>query len=273
MVLAHLMLDQSNLELIIAHFDHGIRPDSAADGLFVRGFALGNSLDFYEGKGNLGKAASEETARIARYKFLNQLKTKTNSDGIVTAHHQDDVVETAVVNVLRGTGRKGLSSLASGDIIRPLLHFSKDEIIDYAQKNNIAWREDKSNQDTKYLRNYIRQNVLKNINPEQRKALISLIHQTGQTNKKLEAMLEELLVDKNSKSIENWLIKQSEDNVSREIMAAWLRKNKQSFDKKTLQRLVVNAKTKPPGTRLDISKGYYLVVEKKVIRLHSKESV
>ena len=97
--------------LVVAHFDHGIRQGSATNREFVEGLAKNYGLEFFYEEGELGAKASEALARTKRYEFLNKIKKQTESDAIITAHHQDDVLETIIINLLRGTGRKGLSSL------------------------------------------------------------------------------------------------------------------------------------------------------------------
>src|SRR3989338_6989044 len=99
-------------------------------------------LPFEVGHGRLGKAASEETARQARYEFLDKVKRKYKADAIITAHHQDDLIETAFLNILRGTGRKGLSSIVNPKIRRPILNVPKAEILAYAKQHHLKWYED-----------------------------------------------------------------------------------------------------------------------------------
>jgi tRNA(Ile)-lysidine synthetase-like protein len=101
-----------NLELVVAHLDHGIREDSIEDRRFVASLAASYGLVFEYGEGRLGSGASEATAREARYNFLRGVKMKHDAKAIITAHHQDDLIETAILNMLRGTGRKGLTSLS-----------------------------------------------------------------------------------------------------------------------------------------------------------------
>ena len=110
---------------------------------------------------NLGREASEERAREARWQFLREVKDKYKADKIVTAHHADDVVETMIINLMRGTGWRGIASLRETDEIkRPLLATRKAEIITYAQEHGLSWCEDATNQDDKYLRNRIRHEVV-----------------------------------------------------------------------------------------------------------------
>ncbi len=147
-------------ELIVAHFDHGIRPESAADARFVAELAAKYELPFETKREELGSKASEELARTRRYEFLRGLAKKHNAK-IVTAHHCDDVIETIAINLTRGTGWRGLAVLDSPDIERPLLDTTKPNLIAYAKQHKLEWREDVTNQDTKYLRNDLRQKLSK----------------------------------------------------------------------------------------------------------------
>lgn len=158
-VLLDMMAKQhSSDQLVVAHFDHGIRPDSAEDALFVAGLAEKYGLPFETKREELGATASEELARHYRYAFLRQVAKKHKAI-VVTAHHGDDVVETIAINLTRGTGWRGLAVLDSPDIERPLLRLRKVELIAYAKQHDLAWREDSTNTDTKYLRNDIRKKL------------------------------------------------------------------------------------------------------------------
>lgn len=145
-------------DLIVAHFDHGIRQESAGDAEFVHELSEKYGLSFEVRREELGADASEELARERRYVFLRSIAKKYDAK-IVTAHHADDVVETIAINLIRGTGWRGLAVLNSPDIWRPLLPMRKADIISYAKKHELTWREDQTNSDTKYLRNDLRQKL------------------------------------------------------------------------------------------------------------------
>jgi tRNA(Ile)-lysidine synthase len=157
-VLLDMMTKASKDELIVAHFDHGIREDSAEDAQFVSELANKYGLVYKSKREELGKNASEALARERRYAFLRGLAKEYNAR-IVTAHHLDDLVETVVINVQRGTGWRGLAVLDSG-VMRPLIDTPKQHIISYAQANGLAWREDSTNASDAYLRNRIRRKTM-----------------------------------------------------------------------------------------------------------------
>jgi tRNA(Ile)-lysidine synthetase-like protein len=169
MVLLDLVRRLTDVELVVAHVEHGIRSDSVEDAELVRRVAMSHNLSFEMTQLDLGKDASEEEARNKRYAFLREVCKKYNASAILTAHHKDDLIETAIINMLRGTGWRGLSSLRSaGDVIRPLLAVSKSEIREYAEEQSLTWRHDSTNDDMRYLRNRVRQELLPKMSNESR---------------------------------------------------------------------------------------------------------
>jgi len=156
-VLLDMLVSRCKVEpckLVVAHFDHGIRPDSNNDAVFAKELAEKYKLQFEAKREELGPSCSEEKARNRRYEFLRSVVKKYDAK-LVTAHHADDVVETIAINLLRGTGWRGLAVLDS-DVYRPLVDMTKSEIIGYAKKHHLEWREDSTNSSDDYLRNRVR---------------------------------------------------------------------------------------------------------------------
>jgi tRNA(Ile)-lysidine synthase len=152
-------------ELIVAHFEHGIRDVSADDLEFVSKLAKNFGLKFEFECGDLGKNASEDKARAARYEFLRKVSDKYGKAEIATAHHKNDLVETILINFQRGTGWRGLAVLDSDDIWRPLISKTKNDLLNYAKKHKLLWHEDSTNESDKYLRNRLRRQ-LRNISSD-----------------------------------------------------------------------------------------------------------
>lgn len=266
MVLLDVLRRQPQVDLVVAHYDHGIRADSDEDRRLVQKAAKKYGLIFEYQQGRLGPETSEAAARDKRYDFLRHIQKKYQAKAIITAHHQDDMLETAILNLLRGTGRKGLSSLTSRPgLIRPLLNCTKHEIYDYARQNKIPWREDSTNADDKYLRNYIRHQIMPRLGAK-RQELLGLLRSTGKLNQDIDDILQSEI--KQSRQLQrHWFI-MLPYNVSCEAMAAWLRQNNiTSFDRPLVERLTVAAKTKPASKLTPISAHWQLQIGKHDLRL------
>jgi tRNA(Ile)-lysidine synthase len=263
-------LDPRQYRFVVAHLDHGIREDSADDRRFVQDLANNYKLPFVFDNAQLGADASEDRARQARYAFLHDIKTKVGARAIVTAHHQDDLLETAVHNIVRGTGRKGLSSLKSTmHIERPLMGHTKEQITVFAHANGLKWRNDPSNVDITYTRNYIRHNVLTRFSDEHKQQLAEHCNRLLQLNETIDQQLTSLLHQQTkAKALDRqWFVSLPHD-VSKEVIAAWLRAhNVSEFDKKTIDRLVVGAKTSMIGSLFDVKNGVSLSVTSKYLVL------
>lgn len=267
MVVLDVLCRQSQLELVVAHYDHGIRTDSYKDRKLVQKTAKDYGLVFEYEEGKMAPNASEATARAKRYDFLRRVQEKHQARAIITAHQQDDKLETAILNMIRGTGRKGLSSLSSRkDVVRPLLKSTKQEIYDYAQKNKIEWREDTTNSDERYLRNYIRLQIMPRFTTQSRQKMLDLLESTADLNKSIDKILEQEI--KKNDTLARYWFTMLPYNVSCEAMAAWLRQNNIiSFDRPLIERLTVAAKTKPAGKTIPINASWQLQITKREARL------
>ncbi len=276
MVLLHLLVSTSSQlltpdsQFIVAHFDHGIRSDSAKDKKLVEQIAKKLGLEFVYDQGKLGEDASEAKARDARYQFLRRVLRENGAKAIVTAHHQDDAVETLIINMLRGTGRRGVLK-ETDEIKRPLLGVSKDEILEYAEAHKIKWREDHTNQDTKYLRNYVRLVLLpkmKKVDPKVVDKLLDSSLTLKGVNQEIE---QELFVAIESNcQIEtdkiiipsHWLI-MLPNEVGKEVLYECVRKLsvEAEIDRKNIENLLVFAKTAKPNKQMSLNKKIKVLTE------------
>lgn len=161
-------------QLIVAHFEHGIRGENSKfDALFVKNLSQKYRVKYEIGHGNLTKNASEDEARLKRYGFLKQMAAKYDGQ-LVTAHHQDDLIETIAINLTRGTGWRGLAVFGDASIARPLVAMRKDDIYTYALKHGLEWVEDETNLTDAYLRNRIRRKTNLTLTTGQREKLLAL---------------------------------------------------------------------------------------------------
>ena len=275
MVLLDLLRQRPKLELVVAHFDHGIRPDSAADRKLVQKIAKAYGMQFVYANGNLGANAGEALAREARYAFLRQVREEQGAKAIITAHHQDDMLETAIMNLLRGTGRLGLSSLKNRDgLIRPLLDWNKKGVREYAEQHDLVWAEDTTNTDERYLRNYIRHNILSRFTKQGKDTLLQHIKQAGKINEEIDKLLNKDLEEQPGKAEldRGWYL-QLPYAVATEMMAAWLRRNGiAQFDRHMIERLVVAAKTASPGKLADVNSRHVVEFTKDRIKITDRKS-
>ncbi len=263
MVLLDMLRQQPGLQLTVAHLDHGIREDSGEDRQLVQTEAQRQGLPFVYHEARLGAGTSEATARAARYKFLHAARQASEGRAIITAHHQDDVLETAILNLIRGSGRKGLTALSGRhDLERPLLQVPKWELIQYAKDQGLRWREDSTNQNVDYLRNYIRHQILPRFSEAARLQLLEIIAKLRETNRELDDLLvTQLHLQSVAGQLERQWFNQLPHDVAREIMAAWLRaRGLRGFDSRALERLVVAAKVAAPGKVFDVLQGVTLRV-------------
>lgn len=194
MALLDMLRRQTDLELVAAHVDHGIRGDSGEDEKLVRLFCMSHNILYTTKKLHLGARASEEMARKARYDFLQHCRIVHKADAILTAHHQDDLLETVIINLIRGTGWRGLSPFNQAGILRPLLATTKKSLISYAKKHKIIWHEDSTNIDQRYLRNYVRYNLIPTMQknePQWREQLLRLIRKQMRLRRTIEQLLDD----------------------------------------------------------------------------------
>jgi tRNA(Ile)-lysidine synthetase-like protein len=259
---------------VVAHFDHGIREDSAEDRRLVQALAREYGLPFVYREGQLGPDASEAAAREARYAFLHHMREVSGASAVITAHHQDDVLETIVLNLLRGTGRRGLSSLKSTDVVkRPLLHVPKKELLRYASREGLRWRDDSTNADEKYARNYVRKYILPRFADRDREALYILGRWAHKQNHEISEQVSNYLhLQPGRTMLDRHSFVMLPHLVAREVMAEWLLANTGAeLSRKLLERLVVAAKTGKAGTQVDIDKGHWLKVSRTTLALKARE--
>ena len=177
------MMRQSNLNPIVAHCNFKLRgQESDLDAEFVRKASQTMGLDYREKSFNTSQFASDNgisiqmAARKLRYEWFEELAKQEDCRFIAVAQHADDSIETVLLNLVKGTGIAGMHGIKpkNGKIIRPLLNMSRAEIIDFAKWRQLSWREDSSNADTHYERNFIRHEILpmlRKLNPKANHAI------------------------------------------------------------------------------------------------------
>ncbi|GMR10604.1 MAG: tRNA lysidine(34) synthetase TilS [Anaerolineae bacterium] len=166
-----------NYRIVVAHFDHQLRPESAEEAEFVRRLAAAYGVPFELGRGPIvrGKQSLEEAARLYRYRFLASVAGKKGIERIAVGHTANDQTETVLMHLIRGAGPSGLrgmlpvtdlsewvslSKIESTFLVRPLLEVWRHETEAYCAEHGLATRNDPSNQDSRYFRNRLRNELL-----------------------------------------------------------------------------------------------------------------
>jgi tRNA(Ile)-lysidine synthase len=264
MVLLDMLRRQPGLELVVAHADHGIRADAAEDEVLVRGYAHTYHLRYVAKRLMLGLGTSEAAARTARYNFLQQCRKNEDAIAIITAHHQDDMIETALITIMRGTGWRGLAPfMPQRDVLRPLLILTKNDIIGYARKHRVPWREDSTNTDESYLRNYIRHTLIPTLDQKSmvwRTVFLQHIRKQQQLRAKITKCLDTLLGGRSVLSRYNIIMHPPE--ISYEIIQhACTIHTGNTLERSLAESAVLFAKVAKPGKVLELNKDWQLRAE------------
>lgn len=156
-----------NLMIVIAHVNHNVRKQSYEEAIYMREYCEKNNLMFETMTiEKFGDDNFENEARNIRYHFFQSLVEKYNANYLMTAHHGDDLIETILMRISRGSNLSGYSGfhkvvdMGTYKIVRPLIEYTKDELIEYDELNNIKYFVDESNYSDHYTRNRYRKYVL-----------------------------------------------------------------------------------------------------------------
>lgn len=164
-----------NLSLVAVHLNHNLRGKEAnEDESFCKNFCAALNIPIIIKKKNVkafaqkNKLSLEEAGRKIRYKLFDEVAAKEQCTKIATAHHQSDNTETVLLNLVKGSGLNGAAGIPAkrGNIIRPLLGVTKDEIFSYLKNKKILFRNDSSNEQNDFQRNYLRNKIVKNLKEE-----------------------------------------------------------------------------------------------------------
>ena len=223
----------------MAHLNHGWRGvESDEDAHFVEMLAKHHDLPFIADKAPVfndikNQGGRENLARKLRYEFFNRAAEELNCQKIALAHSSDDNAETLLINLLRGSGKRGLSGIPAiakrekVTIIRPMIELSRARIEEYCRENNLQWREDRTNDDVTILRNRIRHQLLplleKDYNPKIREALARLSEITTDEENWTQAEVEKVYAELNSpQRLALDFFKQTHIALLRRVVRMWL---------------------------------------------------
>lgn len=187
------LLIRNEFKVIVGHLNHQLRPEASREAEIVEQFCSARSIPCIVSEKDVSRIAGEtrlsieETGRKLRYEFLFDLATKESAQAVMVAHNSDDQVETILMHLLRGSGLSGLKGMeqhqeknewsGSLPLVRPLLRFSRKEILEYCRERELIPVIDKSNEDSTYYRNRIRNELiplLATYNPQVKERLIKM---------------------------------------------------------------------------------------------------
>jgi tRNA(Ile)-lysidine synthase len=205
MALMHILLRLShelNLRLGIAHFNHGLRAiESERDADFVLSAARKLNLPCYYKKVDVKKfsivhkQSTEEAGRTLRHNFLNQTALQHGFDKIAFGHQKEDMAETVLINILRGSGPQGISGIPPkrGILIRPLININRSEIENFLRSENIAHITDSSNTDPQFLRNKVRHHLIPLLVSTYNSEIVQNLNRTAEILRDEQSWLESMI--------------------------------------------------------------------------------
>jgi len=242
--------EKYNLKLFVVHVHHGIRgKDADEDYSFVEKLCKNKGVKFFGFKYDVPALAKkealseEEEGRIVRYKAFREVKDKEKADKIAVAHNANDLAETVLLSMARGSSVKGLGGIrpVRDDIIRPILCLKREEIESYLKNKSIKYCTDITNSDSKYTRNKIRLNVLPELEKVNNQAVSHLVRLAGELSD-----LESYLEEKTGEAMEESLAR-IDDDLYIDIDSL------SRLNKVIKSRLVIDALEMVCGKRKDLS--------------------
>jgi tRNA(Ile)-lysidine synthase len=301
--LLHLLYElrgELELHLEVAHLQHGIRgAEGQEDARFVAALAAEMELPFHVKEVNLLQIKSaarkgnlEALARDERYRFFAAVARERRLGKIATAHTQDDQAETMLMWLLRGSGLKGLGGIAPMHqldrtnmesasrliVIRPLLAVSRAEISEYLNEKRLAFRIDRSNQNPRFLRNWIRLELIPRLKEKMDRNLPSRLAQQAKLIREEDELLDVLAkaaldVGRTAEGMNRGSLLKHGKAMQRRLLRLWIEEHRghlRGLDFQHVEALLNLVKAGPPQSRLAIPGGWELVKEYETLRLERR---
>ena len=286
--------------LIVSYFDHGLRPDSAADEEKVKAIAQKMGLDFESDREDVRAHANtqgrsiETEARLHRYAFLFRIAEKYRAQAVAVGHNADDQVETVLMHILRGAGLRGLSGMKMASyhsdwnptlpLVRPLLNIWRAEILAYCEKHGLDPIFDPTNHDITFFRNRVRHELLAQLesyNPRVRAQLLRMA-QTLSGDKEIidqfiDGVWEKLLVEEQPDSLSFGRVDflEEEPGVQRRLIRRALKKlnsGQRDIGFSMIARAIGVIQDPPTSGQSDVIPGLRLIIESDQFWLVGKEA-
>ena len=259
-------------DIVVVHIDHGTRKSSAEDADFVRQKCQELGVKFYETKLELGERVSEELARKKRYEFLKTIQEKEGGT-LCTAHHLDDVLESIAINLIRGTGWRGLTPFYGDELVRPFIiaKMWKRDVLKFAGEQEICFRQDPTNYEADYLRNQVREKMAE-LDDATRVDIIKLFEKQNELRRKIEKLVTELakqtVVGKNFHKKELFLT--ADEKVAIEVLREICLMHGYSLTRKQLTDFLSAIKTYAPHKKFNLPKNHFVTILKNYIMFEEK---
>ena len=276
MPLLHMLINNTYKKIICAHINHNIRKESETEEKYLQEYCKNNNIIFETIKiKKYTENNLENEARKKRYTFFEEILQKYNSKYLVLAHHGDDLIETILMKIIRGSNIEGYAGIKTYSkhknyiIIRPLLTLTKEDLIKYNYENKIKYFVDNSNTDEKYTRNRIRKNILPELKNEDKNIHLKFLKYSNtlqEYNDYIEDLTNEKLKDiyiNNTIYIDK--IKKEHNLIQKNIIYYILKdiyNNEEDIIKfKNIEDILKLINNKKPNIELDLPKNYKAVKE------------
>ncbi len=278
--------DKYNLKIVCAHVNHNVRKISDDEAIMVQKYCKENNIIFeYYKIENYGKENFHQQARKIRYNFFEELVNKYSANYLFTAHHGDDLMETILMRICRGSilkGYKGIETISIKDnykVVRPLLSLTKSQMLEYVKNNNIPYAVDESNNEDHYTRNRYRHNVLPFLKSEN--ALVHLKFKDFSDELSLyDDFVDKYIEDKNGKIYSNNSIKidlflKEHELIQQKIIEKILNDIYDGYldiiTKKHVTNILKFIKNNSNNKYIDLPNNYVLEIEYDVAKFHRKK--
>ena len=254
----------AHTDIIVAHVDHGTRKSSAEDADFVHQKCQELGVKFYETKLKLGDWVSEELARKKRYDFLKTIQEKEGGT-LCTAHHLDDVLESIALNLIRGTGWRGLTPFYGDELVRPFIisKMWKRDVLKFAGEHEVCFRQDPTNYEADYLRNRVREKMAE-LDKTARVDVINLFEKQNELRRKIEKLVTELakqtVVGKNFHKKDLFLV--ADKKVALEVLREICLMHGHSLTRKQVEDFLSAIRTYTPHKKFNLPKNHFVTILK-----------
>lgn len=262
-------------KIVVAHVNHHVRIESDIEEEYLKNFCLERNIIFETTKFLEYKENNfENEARKRRYKFYENLLLKYNSKFLFLAHHGDDLIETVMMKIVRGsnlTGYSGIKEITNKKnyfIIRPLLKFTKEDIITYNKENNLVYFNDRTNEDTNYTRNRYRKTILPLLKKEDPLVHLKFLKYSNilqEYDSYITKICQDLIIKKYQDKIKINDFKEEDPFIQKNIIYLLLVKIYNNEDNLIKEKHLINIlniiKSTKPNQKTNLPKGYIAIKE------------